>query len=92
MDGLFYEKKERAVIEVSATPGLPLKGRMRCVAKYFIMKYNEPKENRLGTFQTLVLVSYLMLLILPTYGLALMVNKRLLMSQGKKNGKDTVCY
>jgi diguanylate cyclase (GGDEF)-like protein/PAS domain S-box-containing protein len=52
------------------------------IVEYFVGVHAEDDYFHSGAFQTLVLVSYQMLLILLTYGLVLMVNKRLLMEIG----------
>ncbi|MDD5723862.1 MAG: sensor domain-containing diguanylate cyclase [Syntrophales bacterium] len=57
------------------------------IAEYFIGAHAGGEYLQSGAFQTLVLVSYLILLILLTYSLVLMVNKRLLMEIGAQEEK-----
>jgi len=50
------------------------------IVEYFAVVHIGDDYFRGGTFQALTIVSYMMILILLTYGLVLMVNKRLLMA------------
>jgi len=57
------------------------------IIEYFVGAHAGGDYFHSGAFQTLVLVSYQMLFILLTYGLVLMVNKRLLMEIGTQEEK-----
>ena len=57
------------------------------IVEYFVGAHAGGDYFHSGAFQTLVLVSYLMLFILLTYSLVLMVNKRLLMEIGTQEEK-----
>ena len=62
------------------------------VVEYFVGAHAGGDFFQSGAFQTLVLVSYLMLLILLTYSLILMVNKRLLMEISTQEEKFTKAF
>jgi diguanylate cyclase (GGDEF)-like protein/PAS domain S-box-containing protein len=57
------------------------------IVEYFVGTHAESNFFQSGLFETLVFVSFQMLLILLTYSLVLMVNKRLLMEVGTQEEK-----
>jgi PAS domain S-box-containing protein len=62
------------------------------IVEYFVGAHTVGDFFHSGAFQALMLVSYQMLLILLTYSLVLMVNKRLLMEIGTQEEKFTKAF